>query len=408
MSAPVPENSAPQPLSGMVVLDMTTLVMGPLATQTLGDYGADVIKVEPPAGDPLRNNLPTVTAGMGHPFLQLNRNKRSLAIDLKAPDAGAAFRRLIAAADIFVSNVRPAGMAGLGLDYDAVRAINPAIIYCGAYGFSEQGPYAGRPAADDTMQAMSGLANLNGRATGGPPQLAATVLADKAVGLVLVNAVMAAIIHRLRTGAGQYLEVPMFESMVAFVLPEHLAGNAYVPSRGPSGYGRIVTPTRRPFATADGYLCVLPYSAQQWQRFFRLIGREDWAADPDLLDPVKRTARTPEFYGRIAEAMPARRSKDWIADLLAADILFGEALSPEQLIEDPHLAALGMFPEYDHPSEGRIRLIAPPVQASADPARVTRLPPKLGQHSREILASAGLADTEIEALLAAGSVVAGS
>ncbi len=394
-----------QPLSGIRVLDMTTLAMGPLATQILGEYGADVIKVEPIAGDPFRATLPTVSRGMGHTFLQLNRNKRSLAIDLKVPAARAAFGQLIARADVFVSNVRPAGMAGLGLDYAAVQAVNPGIIYCAAYGFSEQGPYAGRPAADDTIQAMSGLVNLNGRATQGTPQFAASVVADKAVGLTLANAIMAALIQRMRGGQGQFLEVPMFESMVAFVLPEHLAGNGYVPARGPSGYGRIVTPMRRPFATADGYLCVLPYTLAQWQAFFRLIGREDLAVDPELADPVKRNARTPELYGMIAAAMPARTTKAWAADLLAADILFGEVLGPEELLDDPHLEVMGMFPEFKHPSEGRIRLIAPPVQSSLRAAQVRLLPPLLGQHSREVLESVGLAAGDIAALIAAGAII---
>ena len=400
-------SAATQPLAGLTVVDMTSLAMGPLATQILGDYGADVIKVETTAGDPFRNTLPTVSRGMGNTFLQLNRNKRSLAIDLKAPAAREAFRRLVAGADIFVSNVRPAGMAGLGLDYAAVRAINPGIIYCAAYGYSEKGPYAGRPAADDTIQALSGLAALNGMADGGAPRFAASVVADKAVGLTLANAVMAAVIHRMRSGEGQFLEVPMFESMVAFVMPEHLAGNAYIPSRGPSGYSRIVTPMRRPFATADGHLCVLPYTTPQWQRFFRLIGREDLAVDPELADPVKRLARTPELYGMIAAAMPARTTQAWVADLLAADILVGEVLGPEELLEDPHLTQLGTFPEFDHPSEGRIRLIAPPVQASLEVASIRRLPPRLGQHSREILTGAGVSAGEIDALIAAGIVLEG-
>ncbi|GAC1482171.1 MAG: hypothetical protein NVS2B11_07700 [Acetobacteraceae bacterium] len=258
-------DAAPQPLAGLTVVDMTTLAMGPLATQILGDYGADVIKVESPAGDPFRNTLPTRSPGMGHVFLQFNRNKRSLGMDLKARAARGAMRPLVERADIFVSNARPAAMAGLALDYKAVREINPSIIYCAAYGFSERGPYAGRPAADDTIQAMSGLVSLQGRATGSP-QLAATVVADKAVGLMLVNAVLAAVIHRMKTGQGQFIEVPMFEAMVAFVMPEHLGGQAYVPSAGPSGYRRIINPMRRPFATSDGYLCVLPYTTPQWHR----------------------------------------------------------------------------------------------------------------------------------------------
>ena len=397
--------SGGQPLAGLRVVDMTTLAMGPLAGQILGDYGADVVKVEPPSGDPFRATLPTRSPGMGHVFLQFNRNKRSLAMDLKAPAARAALYRLIAKADIFVSNVRPSGMKGLGLDYEAVRAINPAIIYCAAYGFSERGPYAGRPAADDTIQAMSGLASLYGRAQG-TPQLAATVVADKAVGLMLTNAVMAAIIHRMKTGEGQFIEVPMFESMVAFVLPEHLGGLAYEPPCGASGYNRIVNPMRRPFATADGFLCVLPYTTAQWHRFFRLIGRDDLAGDADLADPVKRNGRLQELYGLIADAMPRRTTRDWVADLLAADILFGEVLSPEDLLHDPHLDAVGMFTEVEHVSEGRIRLLGFPIQSSAGPSKFGRLPPRLGEHSREILSELGLGNNDIDEMVRAGQVVA--
>jgi crotonobetainyl-CoA:carnitine CoA-transferase CaiB-like acyl-CoA transferase len=394
----------PQPLSGLRVVDMTSLAMGPLATQILGDYGADVIKVESLPGDPFRNTLPTNSPGMGHVFLQFNRNKRSLAIDLKAPSALAAFLKLVATADIFVSNVRPQAMAGLGLGYEALKAINPGIIYCAAYGFSEQGPYAGRPAADDTIQAMSGLVDLQARASG-YTVLTASVVADKAVGLTLASAIMAAVIQKMREGVGQFIEVPMFETMVAFVLPEHLAGQAYLPPRGPSGYGRIINPMRRPFATLDGHLCVLPYTTPQWQRFFRMIGRDDLAADPELADPVRRNARTEELYGLIAAAMPHRTTQAWVTDLLAADILFGEVLGPEALLRDPHLEVLGLFPIVDHPTEGRIRLIAPPVRSSTHAASLGRLPPNLGQHSREILHELQLTDSDIDGLLASGSVI---
>ncbi len=394
-----------QPLAGLIVVDMTTLAMGPLAAQTLGDYGADVIKVESPAGDPFRNALPTRSPGMGHPFLQLNRNKRSLCMDLKAPAARDALLRLIARADVLISNVRSAGMVGLGLDYDSVRAINPGIIYCAAYGFSEQGPYAGRPAADDTIQALSGLVSLQSRATGAP-QLTATVVADKAVGLMLVNAVLAAVIQRMKTKQGRFIEVPMFEAMVAFVLPEHLGGESYVPAEGPTGYNRIINPMRRPFETADGYLCVLPYTTPQWHRFFHMIGRDDLMADPNLADPVLRNARLEELYGLIADAMPRRTTKAWVADLLVADILFGEMNSVEDLLQNEHLAAVGMFTEHDHPTEGRIRLMRHPVRGAGDSMTgLHRLPPQLGQHTREVLLELGFEPAQIDVLLRAGSVV---
>ena len=395
-----------QPLAGLKVVDMTSLAMGPLAAQTLGDYGAEVVKVESLGGDPFRATLPTRSPGMGHAFLQLNRNKRSLAIDLKAPAARQAFHRLVEGADIFMSNVRPSGMAGLSLDYNAVRAINPAIIYCAAYGFSEGGPYAGRPAADDTIQAMSGLAELQGRAAGAP-QLVASVVADKAVGLMLVNAILAAVIHRMKTGEGQFIEVPMFEAMVSFVMPEHMAGLSYVPAAGPSGYNRIINPMRRPHATSDGWLVVLPYTTAQWQRFFGLIDRADLAADADLADPAKRNGRLEELYGLVAAVMPSRTTADWVAALIEADILFGEVFSPEQLLDDPHLRAVGLFQTVRHPTEGDMRLIGFPVHSTAGPTRLSHLPPLLGQHSRAVLEEAGVASADITALIASGSVLDG-
>lgn len=394
----------PQPLAGLRVLDMTSLAMGPLAAQILGDYGADVVKVEPPSGDAFRDTIPMNSPGMGHAYLQFNRNKRSLAIDLKDPAARDAFTKLIEQADIIVSNVRSSGMRGLGLDYETVAAINPAIIYCAAYGFSERGPYGGRPAADDTIQAISGMASLQGRMTGAP-QFVASVVADKAAGLTLCNAILAAIIHRMKTGRGQFIELSMFEAMVAFVMPEHLAGLTYDPPRGGSGYNRIMNPMRRPFATGDGYLSVLPYTTKQWQRFFRLIGREDLADDPDIAVPAKRNARTTELYGLIEQAMPAKTTREWVALLLEADILFGEVLTPEQLVTDPHLDATGLFALVDHPTEGRIRLMNSPVYSSEAPTRLAQLPPTLGQHSREILTDAGLDGAAIDALVASGHVL---
>jgi crotonobetainyl-CoA:carnitine CoA-transferase CaiB-like acyl-CoA transferase len=401
-----PETATRQPLAGLKVVDMTSLAMGPLAGQILGDYGADVIKVEPPAGDPFRHTLPTRSAGMGHVFLQLNRNKRSLAIDLKAKETQDVFRQLISGADILLSNMRPAAMMSLDLNFEAVRAINPSIIYCAAYGFSERGPYAGRPAADDTIQAMSGLVNLQGRASG-HTLLTATVVADKAIGLVLTNAVMAAIIHRMKTGQGQFIEVPMFETMASFVLPEHLAGLTYDPPKGSSGYARVINPARRPYATKDGFLTVLPYTTPQWQRFFNLIGRDDLMANAELADPVKRNARLHELYSLIADVMPSRTTREWVADLLAADILIGEVLSPEELVTDPHLAAMGLFAMVDHPTEGRIRLMNSPVQSSVEPTRLTRLPPTLGQHSHEILTDLGLDAQQIDQLVRDGHVIIG-
>ena len=392
-AAPVPD----APLAGLRVIDMTSLGMGPLAGQILGDYGADVIKLEPPTGDVFRHIVPQSSPGMSHTFIQFNRNKRSLSLDLKSAAGKEAMRRLLATADIVLSNLRPAAMKGLGLDYASIRAIKPDIIFCAAYGYSERGPYAGRPAADDTIQAMSGLAALQ-RMASGSLQFVASVVADKAVGLTLVSAVLAAIIHRMKTGAGQSIEVPMFETMVAFVMPEHMAGRSFEPARGEAGYSRVVNAERRPYATSDGYLCVLPYTTPQWQRFFRLIGRDDLADDERLADPIERSARFSELYAIIDAAMPRRTTAEWVDALIGADILFGKVNSPDELFSDPHLTALDMFPLVEHPTEGTLRLIGFPVQFSETPGRLYRLPPRLGEHSRELLAELGFGDSELQAM----------
>ena len=385
------------PLSGIRVLDMTSLGMGPLAGQILGDHGADVIKVEPLTGDSFRHMSPQSSPGMSHVFLQFNRNKRSIALDLKSDDGKRALLSLLKSCDIFLSNTRPSAMKSLGLDYEAIRLVNPKVIFCGAYGYSERGPYAGRPAADDTIQAMSGLTDLQQRVTGNA-QFVATIVADKAVGLALVNSVLAALIYRMKTGKGQAIEVPMFETMVAFVLPEHMGGKAFEPSRGDTGYSRILNPQRRPYATQDGALCVLPYTTAQWLRFFKLIGRDDLAQDPLLQDPLARTARIPELYEIIAKVMPSRTTQVWVDALIENDIMFGSVNSIDDLIADQHLRALNMFPVVEHPTEGAIRLIGFPISFSESPCGLYRLPPKLGEHSRQVLAEIGYSEAELDRL----------
>ena len=391
------QSSGEGSLSGIRVLDMTSLGMGPLAGQILGDHGADVIKVEPLTGDTFRHMSPQSSLGMGHVFLQFNRNKRSLALDLKAEDGKQALLNLLKNCDIFLSNMRPSAMKSLGLEYEAIKLVNPSIIFCGAYGYSERGPYAGRPAADDTIQAMSGLTDLQRRVTG-VSQFVATIVADKAVGLALVNSVLTALIHRMKTGKGQAIEVPMFETMVAFVLPEHMGGTAFEPSRGETGYSRILNPERRPYATKDGALCVLPYTTAQWLRFFKLIGRDDLAQDPSLQDPLERTARIPELYAIIDQVMPSRTTQEWVDALIENDIMFGGVNSVEDLIGDKHLRALNMFPVVEHPTDGAIRLIGFPISFSESPCRLYRLPPKLGEHSRQVLAEIGYSEDELDRL----------
>lgn len=389
-------------LSGIRVLDMTSLGMGPLAAQILGDHGADVIKVEAPVGDIFRHVLPQRSSGMSHAFIQFNRNKRSIALDLKKPEGLAAMTRLVAGADVLLSNLRPAAMARLGLTPAQLTQIKPDLIYCACYGYSERGPYAGRPAADDTIQAMSGLAGLHQMATG-TPQFVPSVVADKAVGQAVANAVLAAIVHRLRTGEGQAIEVPMFETMVAFVMPEHVAGRTFEPPLGGAGYARIMNPQRKPYRTKDGYLCVMPYTTPQWLRFLQLVGRTDLAADPGIADAAERSRRFEELYGVIAGVMPQRTTEEWVAVLVEHDILFGMVNTPGDLLQDPHLAAMDMFPRVEHPTEGEIRLIGFPVSYSRTPNTLRHLPPNIGEQTDEILAEAGYSPSDIEALKACGA-----
>lgn len=399
-------NHTAAPLDGIRILDMTTLGMGPYAAQTLGDHGADVIKVEEPEGDIWRHVLPSRSKGMSHVFIQFNRNKRSVALDLKSPAGKEVMLRLVASADVLLSNLRPAAMARLGLTDDALRRVKPDLIFCACYGYSERGPYAGRPAADDTIQAMSGLAGLMLRSTG-RQQFVPSVVADKAVGQAVANAVLAAIVHRLRTGEGQSIEVPMFETMVAFVMPEHMAGKTFEPPIGEMGYGRILASQRRPYPTKDGHLCVMPYTTAQWLRFLRLIGRDDLAADPEIVDVAGRSRRFEELYGLIAQVTPTRTTEEWVRDLAAQDIMFGRVNSPEDLLVDPHLQATDMFPCVEHPDEGTLRLIGFPVRYSRTPCRLRRLPPRLGQHTYELLLELGYGAEQIEAMQANRSIVCG-
>ena len=270
----------PGALDGIRIIDVTSVLLGPYATQMLGDMGADVIKVEgPPTGDIARNMGTVRSVNMGGIFLNANRNKRSLALDLKQDAAKEVLRRLIPTGDVFVHNMRPKAMAALGFDYDAVAALKPDVIYVGAYGFGQDGPYRAKPAYDDAIQAASGLSSLFVRQDG-QARYVPSAMADKVVGLTLSQAIAVALLHKERTGEGQFVEVPMLETMVSFNMIEHLNGQAYVPPDGEMGYQRVTTPSRRPFPTSDGHVCILPYSDRHWSKFFTAVGRPELMEDP--------------------------------------------------------------------------------------------------------------------------------
>lgn len=391
------------PLDGVRVLDLTTVVMGPYATQILADFGADVVKVEPPEGDVMRHNAPMRSKGMGHIFLNANRNKRSIVLDLKQPAAREACLALAKTADVLVYNIRPQAMARLGLSYDEVRAVNPRIIYVGGFGYSQRGPYAAKAAYDDLIQGAAGLPWLAERAGAESPRYTPVIIADRSVGLHMANAVSAALYRREKSGLGQRVDVPMFESLLQSVLGEHLGGQTYEPPTAPAGYGRMLAKERRPYRTRDGYVCVLVYNDKQWQAFFRVIGRPELQQDPRYATQEARSRDFQGAYALVAEEIAKRSTAEWMAALEAADIPVQKMNSLQDILDDPHLAAIGYFQEREHPTEGRIRSMAVPSEWSESPPQYRRHAPSLGEHTREILREAGYAEDAIERMIAEGA-----
>lgn len=373
------------PLAGVRIIDLTSVVMGPYATQILGDMGAEVIKVEAPEGDSSRQVAPFRNRGMGAPFLNLNRNKRSIVLDLKRADELQVLLDLLSGADVFVTTVRPQAMRRLGLDYETLGEAYPRLIYCGAYGFSEAGPYAGRPAFDDIIQAMCGMASLQGENDPNGPQYVNINLADKTLGCVVAYSIAMALYERERSGRGQAIKVPMFETMVAFTMVEHLAGETFCPAPDTIGYKRVLSKQRKPYRTKDGYIGLLPYTAEQWTRFFEAAGRPEMATDPRVTDPALRSAKIDELYHLLAEIIPERTTAEWVELISAADLPITPVYSPADLLTDEHLRTLGFFQWDEHPSEGKVRTIGIPVRFSRTPGEIRRLAPRLDQDREEIL-----------------------
>ena len=373
------------PLRGVRVLDLTTVLMGPSATQMLGDLGADVIKIESIGGDSMRWVGPWRHEGMGPLFLQANRNKRSLALDLKSPQGNARALALAHHADVLVSNVRPQGLRRLGLDYENIQTFNPNIVYCAAVGYGSGGPNAGKAVYDDLMQAASGIAGLF-RAVDGAPRYVPLNLCDRIVGLYVANAVTSALYHRERSGEGQVIEVPMFETMAQFVLSDHMGGAAFVPPLGDMGYRRLLSRTRGPYATRDGHLSLVVYTDRHWRAFTALIGCPELLdTDPRFASQDKRTQNAEEVGRFLAGHLTARSNREWLEILHAIDIPACPVNAIEDLFEDPHLKAVGLFEDAPHPTEGTVRNCRFPVRFSRSPASVQRLAPNLGEHNDEIL-----------------------
>lgn len=391
------------PLAGVRVVDLTTVILGPYATQILADLGADVIKVEAPEGDIMRENTPMRNPGMGHVFLHLNRNKRSIVLDLKQSAGREALLRICAPADVFIYNVRPQAMARLKLTYDDVRAVNERIIYVGAYGFSQDGPYAAKPAYDDLIQGMVALPWMLAQAGADRPRFVPANVADRVTGLNAVNAITAALYYRERTGKGQAVEVPMLESLAQFVLSDHMGGRTFDPPAGPMGHSRLLAKHRNPYRTKDGYLCLLVYNDKQWRNFFRLLGREAmFDDDPRFSTHTSRSENIDAIYAFVAEQLATRTNTEWLAALASADIPVTPLNSLDDLLDDRHLNETGFFSTVEHPTEGRLRTMAVPSRWSESAPGTPGHAPRLGEHSAEVLRAAGYTEGEIEALMAAG------
>jgi crotonobetainyl-CoA:carnitine CoA-transferase CaiB-like acyl-CoA transferase len=391
------------PLHGVRILDLTTVVMGPYATQILGDFGADVIKVEPIEGDVIRQAWPFRNPGMGAIFLNVNRNKRSVALDLKRPAALEACLALAKTADVLVYNIRPQAMARLGLSYEKVRSMNERIIYVGCFGYSQRGPYAAKAAYDDMIQGASGLPWLLQKQGAPEPRYAPMIVADRSVGQQVASAVSAALYSREKTGHGQRVDVPMWEHLLQIVLSDHLGGYTFDPQQGEPGYARILTPDRRPYQTEDGYVCALIYNDKQWKAFFDVIGRPELLSRPEFATQEARSQNYRTAYALVAEEMKTRTTAFWIEALERADIPVQRMNSLDDIVGDPHLNAIGYLQAVDHPSEGRIRMLAVPSEWSDTKPEYRRHAPRLGEHTREVLGEAGLAQDRITSLLESGA-----
>lgn len=374
-------------LSGIKVVDLTSVVFGPYCTQTLADLGAEVIKVEaPPRGDVFRwAGKPATTPGMGPGFLAINRGKQSVVLDLKKPEDLAIMQRLLAEADVFVLNVRGKAAERLGLDYDSVRAIRPDIIYLHCVGFGQDGPYADLPAYDDVIQAASGATSLARRVDGNPAaRYIPSLIADKVSGLHGVYAVLAALIHRMRTGEGQLVEVPMLEAFTNFMLLEHLGGLTFDPPNAPTCYARQVDPNRQPYQTSDGYVGIAAYADRDWVKLFTILGNPAYLERPDLATPMDRFQNMHLLYAEAKRLALGVTTADLLSACAAANVPAQQARDIDDIMDDPHLQAVGFFQRRTHPTEGEYFEMRPPVKFSAVPSGQGRVPPRLNEHGEEI------------------------
>jgi crotonobetainyl-CoA:carnitine CoA-transferase CaiB-like acyl-CoA transferase len=389
------------PLDGVTVVDLTTTFSGPYGTLHLAQMGADVIKVESPSGgDVTRSLVRGRHVGMSPLFLNLNHGKRSVSLDLKHKEGNAALRRVLTNADVFVHNMRKSAAARLGLTYSDLRAVNDSLVYGSISGFGEGGPYSDRPAYDDIIQAMSGIASLQ-RLEDGRPTYVRSVVADKVCGLSMANAVLAGLLARQQTGVGTAIEIPMYETMASFMLVEHMVGETYCPPVGAAVYSRSASVYRRPYRTADGYLSVLVYTDSQWRRFLNLAGRADLIEDERFATAEARTVSVDFIYAFVEEVMGSDTTEKWLDRLRDADIPAGPIQTIDELLTDDHLEAVALIAEVEHPTEGRIRVIRPAPVFGADPQPPPpKLAPRLGADTRAVLVAAGYTSRQVDGLIA--------
>ena len=377
------------PLKGVRVIDLSINVLGPVATQILGDMGADVIKIETPSGDPNRDTGPARHAGMSAMHLNVNRNKRSVTLDLKRPESLETLLRLVDSADVFIHSMRPAAARRLGIDYEKIKARNGRIIYGYGPGYRQDGPQKDYPAFDDVVQGESGIASLMAQ-TNGEPKFYPTVIIDKLCGYVLASSIGMALYARERTGLGQEVQVPMFETILAFNYLEHLWGGAFDPPLDPGvGYVRLLTPHRRPYPTRDGYICVLAVNDEQWRRILPALGRPELVQDLRFVNTAGRVANYDAVYGIVAEQLKQKTTAEWHEILDRVDIPNGKLNSLQELLQDPYLKETGFFNRYEHPSEGPVVTTTVPMLFSETPGGLHRPPPRLGEHNHEVLAELG-------------------
>jgi len=386
------------PLKGLKIIELTSVVLGPWAAQILADMGAEVIKVEAPFGDSNRQLGASRNPNMAALYLSNNRNKRSLVLDLKQASARDALLKIIKDCDVFLHNNRPQVMTKLKLEYNDIKSVNENIIYCGTYGYSKDGPYGEKGALDDSIQAASGIAALNELVLGEPRYLP-TVVADKTTAITVVYSILAALFHRERTGSGQEVEVPMFETMVSFVMAEHIWGEIFEPPLDKAGYTRLMSHHRKPYKTKDGYIAVLPYMNNHWKTFCEKAERQDLIEDDRFKNLSSRVENIDDTYSETGKILSTKTTQEWLDIFADTKVPVIVVNSLDDLFTDPHLEAVGFWQDFDHPTEGKLKMPGFPAKFSKTPATIRKHAPNFGEHSLEILAEAGIDKETIKQMI---------